>query len=207
MSYSGNPIMTVGHSNGSADAFVTLLRLHGVTAVADVRSAPYSRFSPQFNREGLERDLKAQGIKYVFLGRELGARSDDRSCYEHGTIQYAKLAATAPFQAGVDRLLKGARDQRIALMCAEKEPLDCHRAILVAPVLVHRGLAVEHILADGRCEPHETTMDRLLKMAGLPPGDMFRTRADCVVEALLRRERKIAYVDDQLVADAVEEAR
>ena len=137
-------VLTIGHSTHSIEAFVELLRQHGVTALVDVRSAPFSRFNPQFNRATLERDLKAQGIKYVFLGRELGARSDDPGCYDGGRVQYARLARTAGFQAGLGRVVEGAKLYRVALMCAEKEPLECHRTLLVARALVARDVAVEH---------------------------------------------------------------
>ncbi len=116
-------IFTIGHSTHSAEVFLALLRQHGVEAVADVRSSPFSRFNPQFNREPLEQFLKANGIWYVFLGKELGARSEDRSCYLDGRVQYGRLAQTALFQSGLDRVQQGAARYRVALMCAEKEPL------------------------------------------------------------------------------------
>src|SRR5437870_5320444 len=104
MSDHNHPVLTIGHSTHSMDAFIALLRQHGVTALADVRSAPFSRFNPQFNKEALKHSLKAHGIKYVFLGRELGARSPDRACYENGRVQYARLARTESFHAGLDRV-------------------------------------------------------------------------------------------------------
>jgi uncharacterized protein (DUF488 family) len=87
-------VLTIGHSTHPIETFLGLLHQHGVTAVADVRSAPYSRFNPQFNKDALEHDLKEHGIRYVFLGRELGARSDDPSCYDKGRVQYGRLART-----------------------------------------------------------------------------------------------------------------
>src|SRR6266436_9104737 len=100
-------VFTVGHSTHSLDVFVAMLQRHGVTALADVRSTPFSRFNPQFNKESLEAALKASGIKYVFLGRELGARSDDRTCYERGRVQYARLARTEAFRQGIERVVRG----------------------------------------------------------------------------------------------------
>lgn len=201
MTSSRNAVLTVGHSNHSLDEFVRLLRLHRVTAVADVRSAPYSRFNPQFNCEALEHALKAHGIKYVFLGRELGARSDDRSCYENGRVQYARLARTELFRNGIERIVRGANDYRIALMCAEKEPLECHRTLLVARALEQRGVVVEHILPDGRLESHGHAMERLLDIVGLPREDLFRSRQELIAEALVRQEGRIAYVDETMVGD------
>jgi len=200
-------ILTIGHSTHTLEHFIALLKQHGVTAVADVRSAPYSRFNPHFNKAELERSLKAEGIRYVFLGRELGARSDDPSCYEKGRVQYARLARTEAFRKGIERLLRGAAEHRIACMCAEREPLECHRTLLVARALVDEGAEVAHIHADGRLEPHAAAMDRLLDLTGLPREDLFRSRADLVAEALARQEEKVAYVDAKLAAEATEHAR
>jgi uncharacterized protein (DUF488 family) len=196
MSATGNAVFTIGHSTHSAEAFLALLRQHEVGAVADVRSSPYSRFNPQFNREALEPFLKANGIQYVFLGRELGARSDDRSCYLDGRVQYARLARTTVFQSGLDRVLQGAARYRVALMCAEKEPLECHRTLLVAKALAERGQPVQHIHADGHLETHEAAMLRLLDVTGVPKEDLFRSREELLAEALARQERQVAYVDE-----------
>jgi len=195
MSATGNSIFTIGHSTHRAEAFLALLRQHGVEAVADVRSAPFSRFNPQFNREALEQCLKANGIRYAFLGKELGARSEDRSCYIDGRVQYGRLAQTALFQSGLDRVLQGAARYRVALMCAEKEPLECHRTLLVAKALVARGQPVLHIHADGHLETHEAAMERLLDVTGLPKADLFRSKEELLSEALARQEQQVAYVD------------
>ena len=207
MTQSTNPILTIGHSTHPLDTFIALLKRQGVTAVADVRSAPYSRFNPHFNKTELERSLKAEGIRYVFLGRELGARSDDPSCYEKGRVQYARLARTEAFRQGIERLRKGAAEHRIACMCAEREPLECHRTLLVARALDAEGLEVAHIHANGRLEPHAAAMDRLIEMTGLPRDDLFRSRGELVAEALARQEEQVAYVDAKLAAEAAEDTR
>ena len=206
MSGRHQPVLTIGHSNHSIKAFVELLHQQGVTALADVRSAPFSRFNPQFNSEALEQSLKPHAIKYVFLGRELGARSSDPSCYENGRIQYARLALTKLFQSGLGRVIQGLQEYRIALMCAEKEPLECHRTLLVARALDERGIAVAHILADGRVEPHRASLVRLLDLVGLPHQDLFRTTDQLLAEALVRQEERIAYVDEKLSAEAREDS-
>jgi uncharacterized protein (DUF488 family) len=198
MSATTHPVLTIGHSTHSAEAFLALLRQHQVDAVADVRSSPFSRFNPQFNREALQHYLKDNGIRYVFLGKELGARSEDRSCYLDGRVQYARLAQTPLFQSGLDRVLQGAAKYRVALMCAEKEPLECHRTLLVAKALVARGQLVVHIHADGHLETHEAAMERLLKITGLPKADLFRSRQELLAEALARQEQRVAYVDETL---------
>jgi hypothetical protein len=161
------------------------------------RSSPFSRFNPQFSRKPLEQFLQANGIEYVFLGRELGARTEDRSCYEHGRVKYGRLAQTPLFQSGLDRVLEGAARFRIALMCAEKEPLECHRTLLVARALAVRGVPVLHIHADGRLETHEAAMERLLDMTGVPREDLFRSREELLAEALARQEQHVAYVVEQ----------
>ena len=207
MSEQKHSVFTIGHSTHSLEALVALLKQHGVTALADVRSAPFSRFNPQFNKDALERSLKAQGIKYVFLGRELGARSDDRSCYENGRVQYSRLARTALFHSGIERVMRGAQDHNIALMCAEKEPLDCHRTLLVARALDELGVAVAHILSDGQLEVHGDTMDRLLDVLKLPRENPFGSKQELIAEALAHREEQVAYVDEKLAAEAAGDAQ
>ena len=186
-------VLTVGHSTHPLEAFVALLRRHAVTELADVRSTPYSRFNPHFNRKSLDRDMNARGIAYLFLGRALGGRPEDRSCYENGQVRYDRVARTALFREGIDRVVRGAADNRIALMCAEKEPLDCHRTILVGRSLVERGIDVAHILADGRLEPHDDTMDRLLDTVKLPRRDLLQSRPELIEQAFALRERRIAH--------------
>jgi uncharacterized protein (DUF488 family) len=187
-------IYTVGHSNHPLERFISLLTANGITAVADVRSQPFSRRNPQFNKERLAADLARHGIAYVFLGKELGARSEDPACYERGKVQYARLAATAAFKAGLGRVISGAEKYRIALMCAEKEPLDCHRTLLVSCALEKRGVSVAHILADAGVEHQDKTMARLIAMEKLSADDMFHPRAELVAQACKLREQRIAYV-------------
>ena len=151
----------------------------------------------QFNQSAIKRSLIANGIKYVYLGYELGGRSEDPACYENGRIQYARLARTEHFRKGIERVVRGADDYRLALMCAEKEPLDCHRTLLVARVLAERGIDVQHILADGSLESHAVTMERLLDVVGLPHGDLFRTKDEMIAEALALQERRVAYANEK----------
>lgn len=207
MSTQQHRVLTIGHSTHTLEAFVALLKQHGVTALADVRSAPFSRFNPQFNKDALEADLKAHGIKYVFLGRELGARSDDQSCYENGRVQYERLARTELFHSGLERVVRGAQEHTIALMCAEKEPLDCHRTLLVARALDDLGVPVEHILVDGRLESHGDAMLRLLDVVGLPREDLLQSRQELIDQALTRQEERVAYVDEKLAAEAAGDAQ
>lgn len=186
-------ILTIGHSTHTLEAFVVLLRRHHVAALADVRSVPFSRYNPQFNREPLARSLVARGIEYAFLGLELGGRSDDPSCYENGRIRYDRISKTEPFQRGLDRIIHDAANRRLALMCAEKEPLACHRALLVARALEARGVGVEHILSDGRLETHFDAMDRLLAIYGDPQqGELFECRDQQIARTIARQAQRIA---------------
>ena len=182
--------------------FLELLTQHRVTALADVRSAPYSRFNSHFNREPFSEALAAADIKYVFLCRELGGRSDDPSCYDQGRIRYDRLADTPGFHDGLRRVMHGAEEYRIALMCAEKEPLHCHRALLVGHQLDGRGVEVAHILADGRLEPHAGTMDRLLaELQLVPDSDLFRrdrSRDELISEAIACQTDRVGHAVAQI---------
>jgi len=189
-----NTVFTIGHSTRPQERFIALLRQHGMTALCDVRSKPYSRMNPQFNREELKEALLAQGVEYRFLGKELGARSDDPNCYENGKVQYDRLAETELFKYGLKRVLRGMRDDfRIALMCAEKEPLECHRTILVARHLVALGVTVEHILADGSLENHDAALSRLARMINLREPDLVHSREQLMADAYRKQGERIAY--------------
>jgi uncharacterized protein (DUF488 family) len=188
-------LYTIGHSNHPIERFLGLLQPHGITAVADVRSTPYSRFNPQFRREKLQAALAGVGIQYVFLGQELGARSQDPACYDaEGRVSYAKLARTELFRNGLQRLITGMADHRISLMCAEREPLECHRTILVARELVREGVPVTHILADGTLESHEHALQRLAVSLKLVDGDLFSDPTQRTEEAYDLQAARIAYV-------------
>ncbi len=191
------PVFTIGHSNLEFAKFVVLLKQHGIQAVADVRSSPYSQYNPQFNREPLQRALQEQGISYVFLGDELGARRSERECYVNDRADYALIARTPAFKRGIDRVIQGAAKMRIALMCSEKNPLDCHRCILVSPHLRERGIQVFHILADGTIESHEQTEMRLLHLFELPDRELFRSTDEIVAEAYKMQGDKIAYQEEE----------
>lgn len=201
-------VYTIGHSTHSAEKFLELLGMHEISAVADVRSRPYSRFNPQFNRENLSENLKRSGIAYVFLGAELGARSEDPSCYAGGKVQYDLLARSESFQEGLRRTAKGAGERRVALMCAEKDPITCHRAILVCRHLANMGIEAQHIREDGRLESHDDALARLLGELGIAEPQLFRSREDLVADAYGLRGEQIAYVEEQpQVEDSVQRAQ
>ena len=209
MSATQHPVLTIGHSNHSLEDFVELLRTHAIDEVADVRSSPYSRYTPHFSHGVLSEALDGVGIGYAFLGGELGGRPSDRSCYDgDGRVRYDRVAATDLFDDGIRQVIHGADERRIVLMCSEKEPLDCHRTLLVARALVDHGIAVAHIHADGGLEEHAAAMDRLVRLHKLSPVeqmDMFatadsgnggqpRSRDDLVADAMARQAAKVAYI-------------
>ena len=188
------PIFTIGHSNHPIERFLELITMHGVEIVADVRSVPHSRLHPQYRRVALRRALQNSGVRYQFLGRELGGRPEDPTAYVNQRVSYKRLAQTALFRSGIEHLLTLAPTSRVALVCAEKEPLDCHRTVLVARELVQEGATVHHILADGALEPHVNTLRRLRTRVGLPVADLFASDDELTAEAYTRQERRIAYV-------------
>ena len=186
-------VYTVGHSSYPIEVFLGLLSRHGITVIADVRSQPYSRRHPQFSREPLEESLHRSGIAYLFVGRELGARANDPACYVGDQVQYDLLAKTESFQRALERVQAIARSQRLALLCAEREPLECHRTILVARHVVARGLEVRHILADGGIETHEAALERLIRQLRMADTDLFRSREEVEAEAYARQAALMAY--------------
>ena len=186
-------VFTIGHSTKAIADFLGVLQKHSIDAVADVRSAPYSRHNPQFNREALQSALKEAKMKYVFLGKELGARSDEDCCYVNDKVSYSRLAQSDLFQSGIARVLEGASKHRVALMCAEKDPLDCHRTILVARELLKHGALVSHIHSDSTLEDHAASMSRLVARLGLSEGDMFRSHESTLEEAYELQGDAIAY--------------
>jgi uncharacterized protein (DUF488 family) len=194
-------VFSIGHSTHRSEYFLALLRQHEITALCDVRSKPYSGYSPQFNRKTLDEDLRRNGMKYIFLGRELGARSDDPSCYEGRKVQYDRIARTELFREGLARVQDGIRKGfRLVLMCAEGEPLECHRTILVARHLTGLGIEVQHIHTDGRLESHEEAIIRLAGNLHFPERDLFRTREDVLEDAYRMQADRIAYALDDASA-------
>ena len=132
---------------------------------------PHSRWAPQFNKEALAATLAQNGIVYVFLGNELGGRPKEASLLKTGKPDYAAMAGAESFRSGIERAIAGAKTHRIALMCAERDPIDCHRFLLIARHLSARGIPVAHILASGEVEAHDETERRFRDRQG--GGDLF----------------------------------
>jgi uncharacterized protein (DUF488 family) len=195
MSSDGNEVLTIGHSAHSWERFVELLRSARVTAVADVRSSPYSRRNPQFNRDDLSEELRSDGFSYVFLGKELGGRPSEPRFYCNGVADYEKMAQTTEFNKGLDRIVEGAKTYRIALMCSERDPLDCHRCLLVGRALAQRGVRVSHILDVGKVMSHAEIEDWLLDLSGRSTDDLFAPRAERLATAYRERAQKVAFAE------------
>lgn len=186
-------VLTIGHSTLPIEAFLTLLKRAEVTAVADVRSTPFSRRFPQFSRDEFRYMLKLHNIKYVFLGNELGGRPRSHNLYCDGVADYEKMALEPNFQKGIERVIKGANEHKIALMCSEHNPLDCHRCLLVGRALKERQVSLGHILSDGKIVEHGEIEEKLLKMLGAPD-DMFAPPPEeRLPEAYRRRAKNVAY--------------
>lgn len=151
---------------------------------------------PCFSRPALESALKAVRIHYVLLGRELGARRLERECYIGNTVSFDLTAASLSFANGLARLRDGLSRYRIALLCAEKDPLDCHRTILVARHMAE-FVKINHILSNGRLETHDETENRLLERYEWKEDELFRSREDRLAEAYARRGCEIAWVESE----------
>jgi uncharacterized protein (DUF488 family) len=186
-------LFSIGHSNIPIARFIAMLQAAGVNAIADVRSTPASRRFPWFSAKALAARLAPEGISYEPYGDALGGRPGKPEFYDGGIADYEAMARQPEFHAGIEKLLSHAAQCRLCLMCAEREPLDCHRCLLVARSLAERGLVTGHILHDGSIEPHATTEQRLLTLSGTAD-DLFVTgQSERLAAAYRRRARAVAY--------------
>jgi uncharacterized protein (DUF488 family) len=188
-------VLTVGHSNHSYQNFLSLLKGAEVTAVADVRAAPFSRHSPHFNIQQLREELRLSNVAYVFLGRELGGRPRDRTYYCDNVADYEKMSTAEQFEIGLQRVIEGAKKYRVAVMCSERDPLDCHRCLLIGRALSERGVHVVHILADGSNLTQMKAEEKLLELSGRSTDDLLMSREERLALAYRDRARKIAFAD------------
>lgn len=190
-------IFTIGHSNHTMEHFVGLLAAHRISAIADVRSSPYSEYAPQFNGEALQETLPDAGIEYVFLGRELGARRAEEICYVDGQAKYGLIKKLPLFRRGLECVFEGIEQYIVSLMCSEADPLACHRTILVCHELriLRPGIKIIHILEDGSLESQEEAEERLIRLHKLQPelfGDLS-SASGLVEKAYALQAERIAY--------------
>ncbi len=176
MAYEPAPtIYTVGHSRHSLDAFIGLLKQNRIERVVDVRGQPYSRYNPQFNREHLSRRLEESGIGYTWSGRHLSGRPrEERFHGPQGNVLWDKLMSSPELNAALDSIAVEVRLHRIALVCAEEDPMRCHRRFLLTPPLIRRGIRVLHIRGDGRTEPDSEIKEREAPAGASRQQDLFR---------------------------------
>ena len=148
---------TLGHSNHNFEAWLALIRQHGIEVVVDTRSSPYSKYVPQFDRELVQRSLEQAGVRYLFLGDDLGGRPANPAYYDgSGHVLYSRLRDDAHFQAAIARLESGMERFSVALLCGEEDPAHCHRRLLIGRVLSERGHTMLHIRGDGRLDSDES---------------------------------------------------
>jgi uncharacterized protein (DUF488 family) len=177
-------LYTVGHSNHSIERFLALLQGQGIAVLADVRSRPYSRFVPHFGRERLARVLEQEDVGYLFLGRELGGKPPKAKAHAPA-MSYQARVAQPEFHEGIDRLLRCAEESRVALLCRERDPLDCHRFHLVCRYLRPLRLDIRHILPDGKIELQPATERRLLDRVAGPELPLLEAMTDPANERAL----------------------
>lgn len=156
------PIYTIGYGNRSIAEFTELLHQHKIAYLIDVRSAPYSRYKPEFSKAQLANELSQHGIRYVFMGDTLGGRPDDEACYVNGNVDYEKVKATEFYQHGIERLHTAfLQQQSVVLMCSEGKPEECHRCKLIGTTLTKDNIPVIHIDENGELLTQEKVIDRL----------------------------------------------
>ena len=188
-----NTLYTIGHSDHELPHLISILMHHHITAVADVRSHPYSRLHAQYNQDIISRMLRRNGIHYVHLGAEFGARRDELDCYVNGQAKYDLIANLPAFRKGLSRLREGIKRQTIALFCAEHDPITCHRMILICRQLRYDPIDILHILRDGSLENNHDSEIRLVKSTGDQPSHLFKSEDHIVNEAYDRQSLRIAY--------------
>jgi len=191
-------IYTIGHSNREANELIQILRHYKTQLVADVRSEPYSKYCPQFNKETIKQALANSGIGYIFLGKELGARPEDQNCYINGSVSFEKLRISDTFKQAISRLLDEAAKKSIVLMCAEKDPINCHRAILISRVLEQQGAEVKHIISETEMLDHLSFEKKLLRKFKIQE-TLFDTESSKKIylnEAYEKQEKIISYQED-----------
>jgi uncharacterized protein (DUF488 family) len=156
------PVFTVGYGARALDDLVDTLKAHTITTVVDVRSAPYSRFKPEFSKDALERELKQQGLRYVYLGDALGGRPADPSCYVDDKVDYERVKEKDFYRAGVERIVAAwQRGLRFVILCSEGKPEQCHRSKLIGESLAAQGIPVAHIDENGDLRSQDEVIERL----------------------------------------------
>jgi len=190
-------LFSLGTSTLEIDRFVELLKGAGVKAVADVRTSPYSKQFPWFNQSDMSETLRENKIYYVFLGAELGGRPASPKLFRDGIADYSAMAKSTDFLTGIDRLLNGLKKHKIAMVCSERDPLHCHRCLLVGRHLKTRGIETQHIHSMGRQESQSEAEERLLLEENLVSDELLYPKEDRLAEAYLRRNLQVAFSESK----------
>ena len=200
-------LFTIGHTNHSREDFLKLLKQHEITYLLDVRSTPFSQYTSQYNKDVISEFLQKSGITYCHMGKFFGARPEDKSLYtKENYLDFEKMRASELFKKGFDNVMKGLADgNNIVLMCTEKDPMDCHRAIMVARGFELQGIDANHILPDGKLQTQKELDARLLDRYFADRHQMsFLSNIseipeeELLVEAYRKRNAEIGYHNDSL---------
>lgn len=192
-------IYTIGYSNHTFDDFLNLLKKYGITAIVDVRSSPYSQRNPDFSKEILKKKLLKEGIHYIFMGPELGARRTETNVYTNSVVDFEKVRKSDRFLTGISRVIDGVeKGHIIAIMCSEKNPIECHRTVLVARHLSLANYNIDHILADGAIINQSQIDEELLNkyFENYNQISLFGgadNKESCIVESYRKQNRIVGY--------------
>jgi uncharacterized protein (DUF488 family) len=190
--FSTGKLFTIGHSNSELQDFLGVVIRHDIKLVCDVRSRPGSFRFPQFNREALQAQLASAKISYKFLGDTLGGRPPDEHYYlPNGVVDYVARRRAADFLESVNQMLAASRQQNVAMMCAEEDPLHCHRFMLICPAVIERGVIPTHLRRGGVIETQREAEDRLLQLQGfadVTSDSLFTTGRESALEDALRMQ-------------------
>lgn len=190
---SDNTVFSVGHSSLEGLEFLDLLKAWQISAIADVRSTPWSRRNPQFNRDVLKFELESRGITYRFMGKGLGGRPTSSELYSNGIADYEKMSKTEAFQASIKRVKSAATGHRLALLCSEHDPIECHRCLLVGRSLDDLGVQLKHIISQDHAQSQREIETRLLKLTGEDQTDFLQPRGNVISHAYMEWSRRVAY--------------
>lgn len=187
-------VYSVGHSVKSMDDFIWLIENYNINVIVDVRSFPYSKIVPWFNREKLEASLKSRKILYGFMGDVLGGRWDEYLS-EGGIVDYTKVMEDERFVNGIKRILNGIKQGYIVcLMCSEADPRKCHRSMLIGRYLLSRyNVDVKHILDESNLLLQSQIVDEILKKYSKGGCDLFMSNEDILNYAYNLEAKKVAY--------------
>jgi len=187
-----NTLYSIGHGNRSAEELTSLLKEYGIQYLIDVRSSPFSKFNPHFNQNALKFSVEKEGVKYVFMGDVLGGRPEDKTCYDdEGKVDYEAIKTKDFFKQGIERIkIAYEKNIKVALMCSESKPQECHRSKLIGEALRDENISIQHIDEKGKLKTQNAVILELTK--GHNPINLFGE-----TETTVSSSRK-KYVDEEL---------